>query len=230
MACDIDDREGESPSPMEPRLGRTFHSSATGRRRQHTIPEALGLCQAGRAVVAEVVDGDVGGLDGELVECLGQFSRRRFSQTPHCCRQTRGTAGSRRGVWPGGRRSRQRRRATGRSGRRCARACRRPTRDRPEPPLSERSCRPRMCTPRRSDHAQRSGPGRPGKSSPNAWNDHAEGATITTAAPPTKRRLGPVADHRDRAGMGTRRRYRHGRHCLSHIAHRRPSHTRPRPL
>ena len=33
MACDIDDREGESPSPMEPRLGRMFHSSATGRRR-----------------------------------------------------------------------------------------------------------------------------------------------------------------------------------------------------
>jgi hypothetical protein len=32
MACDIDDREGESPSPMEPRLGRMFHSSATGRR------------------------------------------------------------------------------------------------------------------------------------------------------------------------------------------------------
>jgi hypothetical protein len=34
MACDIDDREGESPSPMEPRLGRTFRSSATGRRRE----------------------------------------------------------------------------------------------------------------------------------------------------------------------------------------------------
>jgi hypothetical protein len=25
MACDSDDREGESPSPMEPRLGRMFH-------------------------------------------------------------------------------------------------------------------------------------------------------------------------------------------------------------
>src|ERR1700722_1011841 len=34
MACDFDDREGESPSPMEPRLGRMFHSSATGRRRE----------------------------------------------------------------------------------------------------------------------------------------------------------------------------------------------------
>ena len=45
MACDIDDREGESPSPMEPRLGRMFHSSATGRREQ-TLPEALGLRQA----------------------------------------------------------------------------------------------------------------------------------------------------------------------------------------
>src|SRR5450755_1091786 len=46
MACDIDDREGESPSPMEPRLGRMFHSSATGRRREQTLPEALGLRQA----------------------------------------------------------------------------------------------------------------------------------------------------------------------------------------
>jgi hypothetical protein len=34
MACDIDDREGESPSPMEPRPGRMFHSSATGHRRE----------------------------------------------------------------------------------------------------------------------------------------------------------------------------------------------------
>ena len=34
MARDIDDREGESPSPMEPRLGRMFHSSATGRRHE----------------------------------------------------------------------------------------------------------------------------------------------------------------------------------------------------
>jgi hypothetical protein len=46
MACDIDDREGESPSPMEPRLGRMSHSSATGRRREQTLPEALGLRQA----------------------------------------------------------------------------------------------------------------------------------------------------------------------------------------
>src|SRR5215469_1117288 len=46
MACDIDDREGESPSPMEPRLGRMLHSSATGRRREQTLPEALGLRQA----------------------------------------------------------------------------------------------------------------------------------------------------------------------------------------
>ena len=28
----MDDREGESPLPTEPRLGRMFHSSATGRR------------------------------------------------------------------------------------------------------------------------------------------------------------------------------------------------------
>src|SRR5580698_9712377 len=48
MACDTDDREGESPSPMEPRLGRTFHSSATGRRREHIFPEAPGLRQAAR--------------------------------------------------------------------------------------------------------------------------------------------------------------------------------------
>ena len=34
MARDSDDREGESPSPMEPRPGRMFHSSATGRRRE----------------------------------------------------------------------------------------------------------------------------------------------------------------------------------------------------
>ena len=46
MACDTDDREGESPSLMEPRLGQTFHSSATGRRREQTLPEALGLRQA----------------------------------------------------------------------------------------------------------------------------------------------------------------------------------------
>src|ERR1700733_129547 len=45
MACDTDDREGESPSPMEPRLGRMFHSSATGRRRRQTLPEAPGLRQ-----------------------------------------------------------------------------------------------------------------------------------------------------------------------------------------
>ena len=32
----FDDREGESPSPMEPRLGRTFHGSASGRRRQRS--------------------------------------------------------------------------------------------------------------------------------------------------------------------------------------------------
>src|ERR1700730_6570188 len=46
MACDIDDREDESPSPMEPRLRRMFHSSATGRRRDQTLPETLGLRQA----------------------------------------------------------------------------------------------------------------------------------------------------------------------------------------
>ena len=45
MARDSDDREGESPSPMEPRPGRTFHSSATGRRREQTLPEAPGLRQ-----------------------------------------------------------------------------------------------------------------------------------------------------------------------------------------
>jgi RNA polymerase sigma-70 factor (ECF subfamily) len=31
---------------MEPRPGRTFHSSATGRRRKQTLPEAPGLRQA----------------------------------------------------------------------------------------------------------------------------------------------------------------------------------------
>src|ERR1039457_605838 len=46
MACDIDDREGESPLPMEPRLGRMSRSSATGRRRERIFPEALGLRQA----------------------------------------------------------------------------------------------------------------------------------------------------------------------------------------
>ena len=38
MACDIHDREGESPSPMELRLGRTFRSWATGRRRDKLLP------------------------------------------------------------------------------------------------------------------------------------------------------------------------------------------------
>jgi hypothetical protein len=46
MACDNDDREGESPSPAELRLGRMFRSSATGRRREQTLTEALGLRQA----------------------------------------------------------------------------------------------------------------------------------------------------------------------------------------
>src|ERR1700733_955865 len=45
MTCDFDDREGESPSPVEPRLGRMFHSSATGRRRAQTLPDAPGLRQ-----------------------------------------------------------------------------------------------------------------------------------------------------------------------------------------
>jgi hypothetical protein len=45
MACDIEDREGESPSPMEPRPGQMFHSSAAGRRREQTLPEAPGLRQ-----------------------------------------------------------------------------------------------------------------------------------------------------------------------------------------
>jgi hypothetical protein len=38
MACETDDREGESPSPMEPQLGRMFHSSATGRRHEQLFP------------------------------------------------------------------------------------------------------------------------------------------------------------------------------------------------
>ncbi len=46
MACDIDDREGNSPSPMEPRLGRMFHSSATGRRRGANLPDLRSPCQA----------------------------------------------------------------------------------------------------------------------------------------------------------------------------------------
>jgi hypothetical protein len=46
MACDIDDREGESPLLMKPGLGRMFHSSATGRRRERSLPEALDLRQA----------------------------------------------------------------------------------------------------------------------------------------------------------------------------------------
>jgi hypothetical protein len=31
---------------MEPRLGRMFHSSATGRRHERIFPEAIGLRQA----------------------------------------------------------------------------------------------------------------------------------------------------------------------------------------
>src|SRR5580658_8995418 len=46
MACDIDDREGGSPLPTEPRLGWMFHSSATGRRRELTLPETPRLRQA----------------------------------------------------------------------------------------------------------------------------------------------------------------------------------------
>src|SRR5580700_4006633 len=48
MACDVDDREGESPSPMEPRLGRTFRGSATGRRRARIFADTLSLRQAWR--------------------------------------------------------------------------------------------------------------------------------------------------------------------------------------
>src|SRR5579859_6172358 len=46
MACGVDDREGESPSPMELRLGRMCHSSATGRRREQSLPQTTGLRQA----------------------------------------------------------------------------------------------------------------------------------------------------------------------------------------
>jgi hypothetical protein len=42
----MNDREGESPSPTELRLGRMFHSLATGRRREQTLPEVLSLRQA----------------------------------------------------------------------------------------------------------------------------------------------------------------------------------------
>jgi Putative manganese efflux pump len=42
----MNDREGKSPLPMELRLGRMFHSLATGRRREQTLPEALSLRQA----------------------------------------------------------------------------------------------------------------------------------------------------------------------------------------
>lgn len=38
MACDIDNREGKSPSLLEPRLGRMLHSSATGRRHHELFP------------------------------------------------------------------------------------------------------------------------------------------------------------------------------------------------
>src|ERR1700691_2391550 len=34
-----------SPSPMEPRLGRMFHSSATGRRRDAILPNQSRPCQ-----------------------------------------------------------------------------------------------------------------------------------------------------------------------------------------
>lgn len=37
MACDIHDREGKSPSPVELRLERMSHGSATGRRRQLSL-------------------------------------------------------------------------------------------------------------------------------------------------------------------------------------------------
>src|ERR1700733_6685576 len=43
MACDIHDREGESPSPMEPRLGRMLRSSATGRRRHEVFLRPSGF-------------------------------------------------------------------------------------------------------------------------------------------------------------------------------------------
>src|SRR3954447_2941001 len=39
MACGVDNREGESPSPTERRLGRVFRGSATGRRRAELSPD-----------------------------------------------------------------------------------------------------------------------------------------------------------------------------------------------
>ena len=57
MACDIANREGKSPSPMEPRLGRMFHSSATGRRRGATFTKALNLSQPPTQEMAPRVSG-----------------------------------------------------------------------------------------------------------------------------------------------------------------------------
>ncbi len=51
MACGTRNREGYSPSPMEPRPGRVLHSSATGRRRSATFSEARRPYQAGHALL-----------------------------------------------------------------------------------------------------------------------------------------------------------------------------------
>lgn len=45
MACDLDDREETPLRQMEPRLGRMFHSSATGRRRSENFPDPHTPCQ-----------------------------------------------------------------------------------------------------------------------------------------------------------------------------------------
>jgi len=60
----INDREGKSPSPTELALGRMFHGSATGQRRDTIIPdESRGRQALHETPISSVEDGGSGPFD-----------------------------------------------------------------------------------------------------------------------------------------------------------------------
>jgi hypothetical protein len=87
MACDIDDREGSSPSPMELRLGRMFHSSAIGRRPRATLLDQSRGCQVLHEVpissVGEMmVRAATGLIEGHSLSTPKKTARKEWSGRP----------------------------------------------------------------------------------------------------------------------------------------------------
>ncbi len=83
MACDIDDREGNSPSPKEPRLGRMFQSSATGRRRGANLPDQSRSCQVlHETPVSSAPDGPKGWCRGRRSNPHGVFTPEDLAREP----------------------------------------------------------------------------------------------------------------------------------------------------